>query len=654
MTASAGLTVNGTLTLSSLSTSGNLSTTGTGTITSAGLLTASAATNTQISDTGITTLVYPLSVSHLLSSGTPTANSFGIGMLFNGPNINNTTISYARIYSTCQSSTLNSHQGNLTISTVFGGGFVDAITIASSSSTNSTLTINGASSSLSLPGASAKLTIANTTASTSSSTGALQVAGGAYFGANSMFGGTISFSVRNTGNVRTTLPASCIGLFDNPIYMRGKAGDDKNHFIGYCGNSDQTTWNTGKGFGNPTTANDGPVICGNSNVIIGTLASGSTETICGNFTSTGLALGGGSPTCRLDLGLTATNMGINLYAGKFGLGAINGFLNYYGDASHKWWNTQADVRLGVSQGTNTMTLGATGNLSTSGSITASSGNITASSGRVFMTSSGYGFSHFSGSGGSELNTLSDGSNTSIGSYSNHPFGLYANNSGQRLTVQTNGQIAIGSSSNQLGANIYPLIIRTYCSSTESASPAEKFSTASGGSNWDSQTWGNCSARLNDFIVAAAFIGVSDERVKTNIAEIPIAFCKEFVMNCTPVSYFLKEDLRRGRNNTQFGYIAQDLEKKGFHYLVTHMNDNNEDLIEIIEDMNGREYKSPAGVLLSVSYTEIIPLLSQNIKALYLENETQQTKIETLEQKNIDLESRLARLEAFISTLEITE
>ena len=648
LTASAGLTVNGTLTLSSLSTSGNISTTGTGTITSAGLLTASAATNTQISDAGIATLVYPLSVSHLLSSGAPTANSFGIGMLFNGPNASNGIIAYARIYSTCQASTLNAHQGNLTISTVFGGGFVDAITIASSSATSSTLTINGASSSLSLPGASAKLTIANTTASTSSSTGALQVAGGAYFGANSMFGGTISFSVRNTGNVRTTLPASCISLFDNPIYMRGKAGDDKNHFIGYCGNSDQTTWNTGKGFGNPTTANDGPVICGNSNVIIGTLASGSTETICGNFTSTGLALGGGSPTCRLDLGLTATNMGINLYAGKFGLGAINGFLNYYGDASHKWWNTQADVRLGVSQGTNTMTLGATGNLSTSGSITASNG-------RIQMTSSGFGFSHFSGGGSSsELNTISDGSNTGLGSYTNHPFGLYANNSGQRLTVQTNGQIAIGSSSNQLGANIYPLIIRTFCSSTETASPAEKFSTSSGGSNWNSETWGNCSARLNDFIVAAAFIGVSDERVKTNIAEIPIAFCKEFVMNCTPVSYFLKEDLRRGRNNTQFGYIAQDLEKKGFHYLVTHMNDNNEDLIEIIEDMNGREYKSPAGVLLSVSYTEIIPLLSQNIKALYLENETQQTKIETLEQKNIDLESRLARLEAFISTLEITE
>jgi hypothetical protein len=33
---------------------------------------------------------------------------------------------------------------------------------------------------------------------------------------------------------------------------------------------------------------------------------------------------------------------------------------------------------------------------------------------------------------------------------------------------------------------------------------------------------------------------------------------------------------------------------------------------------------------------------------------QQTKINELKQKNIDLETRLAKLEAFISTLEIAE
>jgi hypothetical protein len=52
---------------------------------------------------------------------------------------------------------------------------------------NANLTLQGASSTLSLSGASSVISISNTTASTSSSTGALRVSGGAYFGANSIF-----------------------------------------------------------------------------------------------------------------------------------------------------------------------------------------------------------------------------------------------------------------------------------------------------------------------------------------------------------------------------------------------------------------------------------------------------------------------------------
>ena len=703
LTASAGLTVNGTLTLSSLSTSGNISTTGTGTITSAGLLIASAATNTQISDAGVATLVYPLSVSHLLSSGTPTANSFGIGMLFNGPNAINGIISYARIYSTCQSSTLNLHQGSLTLSTVFGGNFVDAVTISSSSATSSTLTINGTSSSLSLPGDSAKLTISNTTASTSSSTGVLQVAGGAYFGANSMFGGTISFSVRNTGKVSTTLPASCISLFDNPIYMRGKAGDDKNHFIGYCGNSEQTNWNTGKGFGNPATANDGVVICGNNSVIIGTLAGSATETICANFTSTGLGLGGGSPTCRLDLGLTASNMGINLYAGKFGLGAINGFLNYYGDTSHKWWNTQADVRLGVSQGTNTMTLNSTGDLAVSGSYlwTPSAGGV-------------YGGLKFNvaGTGNATLQTFLGTADCGMGTTSAHPFGLITNGS-YRMYISSAGNVGIGTlapasalevtgtaritsqsfpstgqgfemSYNPTGspevlnlgiANIYSFnrTAGTYqninlndqmyiryngyigIGTTAPRYPLHVASIRASGDNsynyyyylgpgsTNSSTTAfpaNISIKTDGRILVGGgeIDVVSDIRMKENIKCLDLNYCKSFVNIIKPVSFNYKTDTC----DINYGYIAQEIIKNNFTELITvHSDDTMEEFI----DNDG--FKSEAGQLYSVSKNDIIPILHTVIK-------DQQTKITNLEQKNIDLESRLARLEAFISTLEITE
>jgi len=69
------------------------------------------------------------------------------------------------------------------------------------------------------------------------------------------------------------------------------------------------------------------------------------------------------------------------------------------------------------------------------------------------------------------------------------------------------------------------------------------------------------------------------------------------MDCTPVSYNYKNDLRRGRNNTQFGYIAQDLEKKGYPWLVTHVTSDDKDLIEIIDEDG---YKSEEGIKLTIS------------------------------------------------------
>ena len=149
------LTVGSTFTASSLST--------TGTITSGSTLTGT------ITDSGVANLVNPVVASHLLSSGTPTANSFGIGMLFNGPNASGTTISYGRIYSTCQLSTAGLHQGSLTFSSVIGGSFVDVMTISSlTSSTNNLVSINGATSVLSVYNISNKIqTISNASANPS-------------------------------------------------------------------------------------------------------------------------------------------------------------------------------------------------------------------------------------------------------------------------------------------------------------------------------------------------------------------------------------------------------------------------------------------------------------------------------------------------------
>jgi hypothetical protein len=72
---------------------------------------------------------------------------------------------------------------------VAGGAYFGANSLMAAN-----LTLSGTTSTLSLSGASSVITLSNTTASTSSSTGALQVAGGAYFGANSLFNANLTFT----------------------------------------------------------------------------------------------------------------------------------------------------------------------------------------------------------------------------------------------------------------------------------------------------------------------------------------------------------------------------------------------------------------------------------------------------------------------------
>jgi len=634
---------------------------------------------------------------------------------------------------------------------VAGGAYFGANSVF-----NANLTLQGATSTLSLSGVSSVISISNTTASTSSSTGALRVSGGAYFGADSLFGSNVNIG---TGTNVSTITSSGIGsttatdfsIFtgatnglrmrfagtSNQIYVNTNtpigAGNNNNvlviHDTGLLiGNSNisASSWTTSgiqlrtgvNTYTNSSTASSGtaasavfnsfarPTLAATNTSVTTTNAAtvyidnspaaGTNMTITNAYSlwvNTGNSLFGGTlrvmgqstptagegiefgysssvaniysydrtggtykninlndkmyvksdgtvgistntPSYTLDLGSTAQNMKISLYNGFYGIGACNTNLQSFSDGGFTWHTVDAAVTgNGSAPGTKIGTLYSTGHFEATAGLRATE----------------YAANSYTGSGieihyASSLNLgdvfCYDRTNSA---YKN----LRLNNT---IYITSTNNVGIGTTT-----PTFPLHITTYISSTDTATPAEKFSTSSGGSNWDGTAWGYCSARFSNNIVAMSFIGVSDERIKTNIEEIPIAFCKEFVMNCTPVSYFLKEDVRRGRNNTQFGYIAQDLEKKGFHYLVTHIdNDSNEDLIEIIEDVNGKEYKSPQGTLLSVSYTEIIPLLAQNIKALYLENEDQKNEINELKQKNIDLETRLAKLEAFISTLELAE
>jgi hypothetical protein len=77
---------------------------------------------------------------------------------------------------------------------------------------------------------------------------------------------------------------------------------------------------------------------------------------------------------------------------------------------------------------------------------------------------------------------------------------------------------------------------------------------------------------------------------------------------------------------KFGFIAQDIAKNGFSNLVGQFPMDN---LESETDADG--FTSPADVMLTVNYDQIVPLLSAAIKELL--------------DKNDLLEARLAKLEA---------
>ena len=649
-------------TLTATTLTGTLSTAAQTSITSVGTLTGltvsgSSPTSTRLRDTGTSSVAISLDVSHYLSSGTA-ANGIGSSMIFNAPNSGGSVITYGKISAISSNVTAGSHAGGLFFASVFNGAFVDSLNLTSSSATNSTLALLGASSTISAANmtCTGTLTLGGSALTASSFSALIGVTAGTATASKALIvdgskniAGIGAIALDQNVSRPFSILNSALTTGNNVSFVLGKANttDQQGEFTFKYNSTTGLSYLALGHFGSPGMLS----ISSNGNIGIGNTSPGTKLDVNGSVSI------GGTMTCN---GSTSTTGNYTCTAGIFYGNKSTASATFVSN-----WISSSYLGIGpdTTSSDNTIRLGICSNAGVwSGyanikcnAINVNSGDVRVNSGRSFITSSGYGFSHFGGSA-TELITYSDGSVTGIGSYTSHPFGLYSGNLTQRLTVQTNGQIAIGTGSDQLGTNVYPLYVRTWCSSNESVSVQRIYATTLGATGvYDNNTWGHCSARFNDNVLANNFISISDRRVKTNIEEIPDVFCKEFVMNCTPVSYKFKKDLSRGVNNTQFGYIAQDLEKKGFGYLVTQFSgDDDENLMEVVEDVNGIEYKSPAGVLLSVSYSEIIPLLAQNIKKLYLENDSkditindQKNKITTLENKVNDLESRLKKLEEML-------
>ncbi len=101
----------------------------------------------QITDTGAGSVVYPLTIQHLLSSGSPVDNAMEVGLKYEMPNSINVATPYGAISAEVQQHASGLHQGQLNFYSSFAGNLVNAMTLSSlTSPTNNVLVLNGATS----------------------------------------------------------------------------------------------------------------------------------------------------------------------------------------------------------------------------------------------------------------------------------------------------------------------------------------------------------------------------------------------------------------------------------------------------------------------------------------------------------------------------
>lgn len=396
-----------------------------------------------------------------------------------------------------------------------------------------------------------------------------------------------------------TTATSFISLNDCPIYFRGTGANDKNHFLAYAGNAQQSSWFSGKGFGNPAVANDGPVLAGNAAVVIGT-CSGS-ETINALFTSSAITL---YPAVTINSTTSSGNYTSGSLIVKGGVG-IAGALNI------------------------------NGNMATNGSISLNNGNITVNGRTQITTSDVFGYSHFRST--AEWYTFNSGSAAGCGTYSNHGTGLIVNGF-WRLFIETNGYCGLGTT-----GPLVPLDVRGTGTLTYSGSFGFLSSTGSStSSNFVNRPFTiRCEGGI--YCGGGEIDVASDERVKTNILELNNNYCKKFIQLAKPVQF----NYKISQNKENYGFIAQDIIKAGFNSLINHhsLTENDEEYNYLEEQTLHTDYGDlfiPKGEKLSVNMLGIIPILAKNIQIIYDENNEKDFKIQNLttelEQTQTDLQN----------------
>jgi hypothetical protein len=208
----------------------------------------------------------------------------------------------------------------------------------------------------------------------------------------------------------------------------------------------------------------------------------------------------------------------------------------------------------------------------------------------------------------------------IGDVGNNNLYFYDVPSGtERMRIDSSGNLLVGTTSStaKLTVNGYVAFTgQSYAYYAQLAGAATTGYVASGSGNWS--IW--CSDRVS----ATEFNARSDARLKKDVTNIPISDAVNFVKNVPAVHYKWKNSSEDGH---KFGFLAQDVVKAGFPNLVgQYPNDE----LKLETDVDG--FTSPAGIMLTVNYDQIIPLLSTAIKELSAKNDALEARLAAVEAK----------------------
>ncbi len=205
--------------------------------------------------------------------------------------------------------------------------------------------------------------------------------------------------------------------------------------------------------------------------------------------------------------------------------------------------------------------------------------------------------------------------------------IFSTSSTERMRILSGGYVGIGTDTPTV-----PLYVNTSASIALAASYG-----AIGASTWASRSAASRAVSIyapNGTVAGNAIFSVSDQRLKENIAPINPDMVDAFFSTVTPVSFqWVKE------KTSDSGFIAQELIKKGFEYLVSEIPD-----AEMTEQTNAEGIVSPAGRRFVVNYNSIIPILTAGIQKNNL-------KIASLDNQLASLSSLFSANGAKIQVLE---